>query len=432
MVADMKKLLKCALVCAALFLFLVPAGAQTIYVSVVTAKGDIVVRSNKGDFYRLKGLEVVGMGANSKGVWTLVRTTDVEGRWFDNRTDKHMIGWGEHVLYLNGDVYKKYPFGDPETCCISSAALKVKGDDVVVAGTYARRWEKSNYFWGKMWGELNGKTIYGSPARSDGWQRMSLKRKWFQGFAEPSRGLFNLGYAKTPDVDGNFTSMYHVYACDVMDGDIYTVGWGEREYTYYNAGNAADAYYVRRCARGWVNGKEELKQVPNQTSCARTLTMAGNKDHPIWYTAGHHRGNMAVWEGNKTIIDGSSTLKAVNAEVVVTYNNTVRRYFIADTDSAQGWLYMLIGKALKAEFRATNHYEGRPEYTYYRPYTSIYDIVSYNNQVYLLRSRRSSETGELEISVLKVNLDTDFIEEIDNCDFSLKSAVKACKLAVWE
>ena len=243
MVADMKNLLKCALVCAALFLFLVPAGAQTIYVSVVTAKGDIVVRSNKGGFYRLKGLEVVGMGANSKGVWTLVRTTDVEGRWFDNRTDKHMIGWGEHVLYLNGDVYKKYPFGDPETCCISSAALKVKGDDVVVAGTYARRWEKSNYFWGKMWGELNGKTIYGSPARSDGWQRMSLKRKWFQGFAEPSRGLFNLGYAKTPDVDGNFTSMYHVYACDVMDGDIYTVGWGEREYTYYNAGSRSRPKY---------------------------------------------------------------------------------------------------------------------------------------------------------------------------------------------
>ena len=411
----MKKLLKRALVCAALFLFLVPAGAQSvIYVAATKENGNIVVLNNIGDVtYEYAGLEVVGLGANPQGVWTLVRTTDVEGKWFDGRTDKHMPGWGEYVLYHNGEVYKRYPYGDPETCCISSAALKVTYDQVVVAGTYAKRWKNTNYYYGKMWGEINGRRIYGDPESDEGWERMSLKRKWFQGFAEPSRGLFNIGYAKTPDVDGNFTSMYHVYACDAMDGKIYTVGWGEREYTYYNVGNAADAYYVRRCARGWINGKEALKQVPNQTSGARALTMGGTSENPIWYTAGHHRGKPMHWNNSTEASIPLDVSGVITSEAVVFFNDTARRYFI------------LNGRLYKNDSSA-----GRRIVCLLDRPINI-DIVACYRYVYVLRTWQGPGGYKFSVHVIDTEEFKDKDEVWNEEDFRFDGVTMAWKVAVW-
>ena len=399
----MKKLLRSALLCAAAFVFLVPANAQTVYVAATKEDGGVIVKSNKANTITLDGREVTGVGANSRGVWTLVRTTDVRGNWYSNvgPADRHMIGWGEYVLYLNGNVYKKYPFGDPKTGCISSAVLKVKGNDVAVAGTMAKKFEDTWCYWGKLWGELNGRSVYNTE-----WERKSLKRKWFQGLTEPTHGLLNVGYAKTPDVDGNFSSMYHVFACDILDGKIYSTGWGEREYTYYNTGLAQDVYYVRRCARGWLNGKEVLQQYKNQTSGARTLTIGGNSSNPIWYTAGHHRGDPMSWTGNTDMasLDGDGV---ITAEAVVTYNNSVRRYFIAN-----GNFYMYDGKNIKT----------------IRDHGNFKDVVAYKNQVYVLYTLDSRDV----FSVVKVNFETDDIDGFGYNVIPKDGMAKDWKLAVTD
>jgi len=327
----MKKLLRIALAVVAAFLFIVPAGAQTYYVAISLEGGGVVVMGSNGVTYNLEGKEVADIAVSFSDVMTLVRTTDVPGRWFDGRKNTHMPGWGEYVLYSNDSVYKKYPYGDPNTCCISSAALKVSDDFVVVAGTYAKRWKDTNYYYGKLWGELDGEVLYGDPKSSDGWVRMSLKRKWFQGLAEPSRGLLNVGYANTPDVDGSFSSVYHVYDCAFVNEHLYAAGWGENEYTYYNAGLAQDVYYVRRCARIWRDGKEYIAPYKNQTSSVRNITIAGSGDWPVIFTSGHHRGHPMMWNDKKEVEGIKKDLNGViTAEAVLSYNNITRRYFIID------------------------------------------------------------------------------------------------------
>ena len=406
----MKKLLKIALAVVAAFLFIVPAGAETYYLAVALDGGVIKVMGSNGVTYTLEGKEVVGVGVNDKGVWTLVRTTDVPGRWFDGREDTHMIGWGEHVLYLNDRVYKKYPYGDPNTCCISSAALKVRDKYVVVAGTYAKRWKDTNFFSGKLWGEVNGRMMYGDdPENSKGWVRMSLKRKWFQGLAEPSRGLLNVGYANTPDVDGSFSSVYHVYACDYCFGNIYTAGWGEREYTYYNAGLAQDVYYVRRCARAWVDGQLCLEQYENQTSSAHTITAAGSRQWHVLYTAGHHRGHPMMWNDKLKVEDALREPDGViTAEAVVNYNNTTRRYFILD-------------KALYCYEIDRSH-----KITY-----DVYDVVAYKDQIYCVELGQIERTGEIAAVVDNIALDWTTVNEVHA--FSLKGLwFKDFKLAVGD
>ena len=375
----MKKILIFA---AALFVG-ISAAAQTFYVG-GTADDGVKVLTSNGKVLEYAGTQLAGLGANSKGAWVLVQSEPVAARLFYSRSRtsdmsgwakclgtkfndkvnnprKVRDGWGSYVLWNENSIYKTYKYTDEKKCIISSIAMKIKGNDVVVAGTYAKDWGgKYAWYWGMMWGEVNGKMIYGNPNSSDGWQRKSLKRKYFKGFEEPTRSLENIGYPEY-DTDGTFTSVYHVNAVDYMDGKIYTTGWGEREYTYYHVNTAQDWYYVRRCARCWENGEEKVKQYENKTSAAYTLTMGGTASNPIYYTAGHLRGQPMGWTANEDIYTKDMN-GAVSREAIITVNNSIKRFFIVGED-----LCVNDGKSIKVANAK-----------------QWLDVVAYNNEIYAL------------------------------------------------
>ena len=399
----MKKILLIAALAAAA----ISASAQTIYVGGTTDDGIVTIKSSKGDVYKYAGKQLLNMGANKDGVYSLVQTEEVKASIYYQKPRVNMDGWadilgitfndhvsnprgvrdgwGQYVVFVNNRVYKRYDnLTDEKKAIISSIAMKVKGNDVVVAGTYAKRWGKEfGWYWSQPWGEVNGNRVYGNENSKDGWDRKSLKRKYFKGFEEPTRSLENIGFPVF-DTDGTFTSVMHVKAVDYLGGKIYTTGWGEREYTYYHVNTAQDWYYVRRCARLWENGKDKVKQYENQTSAAYTLTVGGTASSPIFYSAGHHRGDPMGWTGNEDIYTKEMS-GAVSSEAIVTQNNAVLRFFIVGDD-----LCVNDGKSIKV-INANNWL----------------DVVAYNNEVYgLYKASDGSSVSVVRIDKVQYNLNS--------------------------
>ncbi len=156
-------------------------------------------------------------------------------------------------------------------------AMCVKDNDVVVAGTLAKYFNKKGYE-AKMFGEVNFRRKYETE-----FERKSLKRERFYGFVsvdgtKTSYPEYDMG------AQGTASEVFHVFDCDYSIGSIYSTGWGEREYTH-NTGYTN--YIVRRCARVWKDGKEVVQQYENRTSAAYNIKVMGSNGI---FTSGHQRG----------------------------------------------------------------------------------------------------------------------------------------------
>lgn len=260
---------------------------QYMYVAAQSTNGIVLVNLKTGDYQELDADIPVDIGIDDRG-YTYVLGYDKESETFK--------------VWLNGQLQQHYIASDWGGDMFSSMAMKVVGNDVVIACVLLRRFNKNGYEARQM-GFVNGNIKY----RTD-WERKSLKRDQFQGYINISGSGRSVkmslpGYNHNPyvlrDRDSKALSQVLFIAdVDYVNGDIYTTGWGEREYTETPVGYQKQ-YLVRRCPRVWKNGKLLVEQYQNRTGAAWSINvMRGGKNI---LTSGHQRGNVCA---NHTSIIG--------------------------------------------------------------------------------------------------------------------------------
>ena len=277
------------------------AGAQTpkdIYYTVQEKGTTWVYNANTGNRYALDGY-VCDMGIDdSHNVYVLC------GKY-------QYVGY-TYTVYKNKEVYQVLREANPGKQFYSSMAMKVVGNHVVVAGVESLKFNSKGYS-SRMVGYVNGIRIYETE-----WERKSLKRDQFKGFCE----IKGSGRSTRVQQVSNFNSInldpesivYYVKAVDYVNGDIYTTGWGEREYTETPVGYQKQ-YLVRRCPRVWKNGKEIVQQYENRTGAADNINVM--RDGQNILTSGHMRDQMCGWDGSKDMITSSAGGTEIMHEAVI-------------------------------------------------------------------------------------------------------------------
>ena len=228
-----------------------------------------------------------------------------------------LCGKYEHIgytytVYKNKEVYQVLREANADKQFYSSMAMKVVGNNVVVAGVESLYFNSKGYS-SRMVGYVNGIRIYQTE-----WERKSLKRDQFKGFCEIKGSGRNTHVVQA----SNYNSIsldpdsivYLVKAVDYVNGDIYTTGWGEREYTETPVGYQKQ-YLVRRCPRVWKNGKEIVQQYENRTGAANNINVMRAGTNIL--TSGHMREHMCGWDGSKDMITTESAGTDIMQEAVI-------------------------------------------------------------------------------------------------------------------
>lgn len=216
-----------------------------------------------------------------------------------------------YVVYKNGKPYQS--FYDSGNQFFSSMAMKVVGNDVVVAGVESRRFN-SKGFEARMVGYVNKVRVY----QTD-WERKSLKRDQFKGFSSivgsgsKTRVLPSNNYNSMYESDTD-SRVYYIAAVDYVDGYIYTTGWGEREYTETPLGYTKQ-YLVRRCPRVWKNGKQIVQQYENRTGAGLNIAVMRSGQNIL--TSGHVREHVCGWDGSKDMYLDESRNSQIVKEAVI-------------------------------------------------------------------------------------------------------------------
>lgn len=216
------------------------------------------------------------------------------------------------TVYKNKEVYQELPAANKDIQFYSSMAMKVVGNNVVVAGVESLKFNKKGYS-SRMVGYVNGIRIYQTE-----WERKSLKRDQFKGFCEIQGSGRSAKVVQASNYNSLFTDpasiVFFVKAVDYVDGYIYTTGWGEREYTETPIGYKTQ-YLVRRCPRVWKNGKEIVQQYENRTGAANSINVM--RDGKNILTSGNVRQHMCGWDGSKDMITTESAGTDIVQEAVI-------------------------------------------------------------------------------------------------------------------
>jgi hypothetical protein len=339
------------------------ANAQSMYVAAESTNGIVLVNLRTGDYQELDADIPVDIGIDDRG-YTYVLGYDKKSETFK--------------VWLNGQLQQQYFASDWGGDMFSSVAMKIVGNDVVIACVLLRKFNKNGYEARQM-GFVNGNIKY----RTD-WERKSLKRDQFQGYYNISgsgRSIkvslpeYNHNPYVLKDRDSRSLSQVMFIAdVDYVNGDIYTTGWGEREFTETPVGYQKQ-YLVRRCPRVWKNGKLLVEQYQNRTGAAWSINvMRGGKNI---LTSGHQRGNVCAWDGNKDMI--SSGEGEIIKEAVIDCGNLdgapvfMRAYILKESDGNHIY-YNVTGK----------NGDLKPEIMQIKD--DFQDIVAYQNKFYFLVS----------------------------------------------
>lgn len=276
---------------------------RDVYYTVEKNQYIYVYNGNTGASYKLDtyGAKAFNIGIDSDhNVYVLV------GAW-----DVHKDLYHNFVVYKNGKPYQT--FTEEGDQFYSSMAMKVVGNNVVVAGVESKRFN-SKGFEARMVGYVNKVRVY----QTD-WERKSLKRDQFKGF----RTITGSGSKTSVAPANNFNSIvkndtdsrvYYIAAVDYVDGYIYTTGWGEREYTETPIGYQKQ-YLVRRCPRVWKNGKQIVQQYENRTGAAWNINVMRSGQNIL--TSGHMRDQICGWDGNKDMITDNTRDNQIKREAVI-------------------------------------------------------------------------------------------------------------------
>lgn len=357
----MKKLAFVLMACLAVCM---TANAQSMYVASKASDGIALVNMKTGEYQILDADIPVDIGIDDRGY------TYVLGYSKKSNTFK---------VWLNGQLQQQYFASDWGGDMFSSMAMKIVGNDVVIACVLLRKFNKNGYEARQM-GFVNGALKY----RTD-WERKSLKRDQFQGYISLSGSGRSLKkeypvYNHNPYVlnsgivEKQVSQVMFIADVDYVNGDIYATGWGEREYTETPVGYQKQ-YLVRRCPRVWKNGKLLVEQYQNRTGAAWCINvMRGGKNI---LTSGHQRGNVCAWDGNKDMISGGEG--SIIREAVIDCGNVdgtpvfMRAYLIKESDGNHIY-YNVTGKNgnLKPEIMQIKY--------------NFQDIVAYQNKFFFLIS----------------------------------------------
>lgn len=328
----------------------------------------------------------------------------------DNRhnvyTIDHDLSFNSYTVYKNGKVYQELDSKSKKQY-YTSMAMTVVGNDVVVAGVESREFNEKG-FESRLVGFVNGELAYQTE-----WLRKSLKRDRFIGYRRiigsgPTAGTEAVtGYNAIAEDYGlksydTRSLVYHVCAVDYVDGDIYTTGWGEREYSETPVGYTTQ-YMVRRCPRVWKNGKQIIQQYENRTGAAYNIHVMRHGKNIL--TSGHQRNHICAWDGNKVMIQTNSNIAAIVKEAVI-YNGMAdgtplfTRMLLTD----ERILYM-VNTAKKGELQ--------PILVDSRDIKDVVAIgndfyaLSSNNKIYKYSSPNWMSGNYTSSTVLKFNVSTD-------------------------
>lgn len=207
-------------------------------------------------------------------------------------------GWGNYYVYRNFESTPYQSLVEDANGIYSSMAMRVKGNDVIVAGVQSKGFNSKGYE-SRQFGYVNRQCKY-----MTGYDRKSLKRDYFEGYKKVVGSTTNKGLASygnennSHNPQGDYLScLYRVEAVDYCNGDIYTTGWGEREYSETPVGYHK-YYLVRRCPRVWKNGAEVVAQYENRTGAAWNINVFNMRGKEYIFTSGHQRSMACAWEGN--------------------------------------------------------------------------------------------------------------------------------------
>lgn len=285
----MKKLLSVMLLMTAAFALC----AQDIWVGGTDGK-NVYLKSSGNKSYTLSGGSLKDLDVSRTNVYALVR----------DGSDEFGGSW---TLHKNNSVYSSYNYDDRDTGIMTSAALYVEGNSVVVAGVIAKRFNDKGYE-ARMFGDVNKSQKFLTD-----WKRKSLKREYFRGFSEKSGSKLVLPESRDEDATYNMSLPFAVKAVKYYDGHIFTTGWGEREYSL-SWGHTY--YFVRRVPRAWMDGEEKVQQYENRTGAAYSIDVSKNsKGNYVFHTSGHERNDACAWDDNVDMF-GSPSLGAVTAEAI--------------------------------------------------------------------------------------------------------------------
>jgi hypothetical protein len=202
-------------------------------------------------------------------------------------------GWGNYYVYKNCNPQIYLSLVEDQGGIYSSAAMRVKGNDVIVAGVQSKGFNNKGYQ-SRMMGYVNGQRLF-----ITGYDRKSLKYDNFGGYQKVI-GKSLQGYGQennSGNPQGDYLScVYHVDDVDYSGGAIYTTGWGEREYS--DKIGTTKYYLVRRCPRVWKNGAEVVAQYENRTGAAWNIYVFNQGGKEYIYTSGHQRSQACAWEHN--------------------------------------------------------------------------------------------------------------------------------------
>lgn len=337
---------------------------RDVYYTVEKNQYIYVYNGNTGANYKLDtyGAKAFNIGIDSDhNVYVLV------GAW-----DVHKGLYHNFVVYKNGKPYQT--FTEEGNQFYSSMAMKVVGNNVVVAGVESKRFN-SKGFEARMVGYVNKVRVY----QTD-WERKSLKRDQFKGF----RSIVGSGTNAGVRPANNFNSIvendtdsrvYYIAAVDYVDGYIYTTGWGEREYTETPIGYQKQ-YLVRRCPRVWKNGKQIVQQYENRTGAAWTINVM--RDGQNILTSGHQRDQICGWDGNKDMITDNTKDNQIKREAVI-YNGML--------DGAPMFTRMFIDQECGL-FYVNNHKDGNQKPIYINA-GKCSDVVALGDDFYVLNITHS-------------------------------------------
>ena len=355
-----------------------------------------VHNANDGTFYRKESFATVkNIGIdNNHNVYLLVGE--------NNPREKG----SSYSVYKNGKLYQALNAVSLDHF-YSSMAMKVVGNDVVVAGVESRLFNDKGYE-SRMVGYVNGELVY----QTD-WHRKSLKREKFKGYSEilywegkPSGIAAVEGFNS---IRGEYSGadrkslVYYVSAVDYVDGNIYTTGWGEREYSETHVGYNT-VYFVRRCPRVWKNGKEIVQQYENRTGAGYSINVMRNGKNIL--TSGHQRGHICGWDGNKVMFSSNLNDTKVLKEAVI-FNGMAdgtplfTRMFISNNDNI---LYMV-----------NTAKNGKQEPVYVEG-SKIVDVVAVGNDFYALSARNKKIYKFSSSNWLSGNFEKSTVKKIDEPD----------------